>query len=83
MSDARRGYSSSLCRIVRNGDPESVVTKFALYCIEQEIPATEVAEAFKVTKATVYYWFKGVYSPRERHLAAMQKILQAASTRSA
>lgn len=77
-SDARRGYSSTLVRIVNAADPTSPVTKFAKHCIANDIPATQVAEYFGVTKATVYFWFKGEYAPRERHVARMLRILAAA-----
>ena len=82
-SDARKGYSSALVRIVNQADPNLVVTKFAKYCIAKDIPATEIAENFGVSRATVYFWFKGTYAPRERHVAKMLQILVEAEVRSA
>jgi DNA invertase Pin-like site-specific DNA recombinase len=79
MSDARRGYTHAMAQLVASMDQTSTVAQFASYCISHEVPVEEVAKAFKVTRATVYNWFKGVYSPRERQLAKMQSILSRAS----
>jgi DNA-binding XRE family transcriptional regulator len=74
--DGRRGYSSSLARIVWKADQTLPEVKFARYCIENDISAIKVAQAFGVSRATVYFWFKGVYKPRERHMAAMIDVLK-------
>lgn len=74
--DARRGYSSALVEMVHQLDRETVVAKFAKYCIEHRISVLQVAEAFGVSRETVYCWFKGVYQPRPRHTAAMADILR-------
>jgi len=76
MSDGRKGYSNALVQIVEQSDPESVVTKFAKYCIDRGIPVTEIAKAFGVTRATVYFWFKGECRPREKHIAGMLDVLR-------
>ncbi len=77
-SDARRGYSSALVQLINQSDPESVVTRFAKYCIEKNISVIEIAQAFNVTRATVYFWFKGAFKPREKHIAGMLEVLRAA-----
>jgi len=74
--DGRRGYSSALARLVWEADQQDPVVKFARYCIERDISATTVAAAFGVSRATVYFWFKGSYRPRERHVAAMLDVLR-------
>jgi DNA invertase Pin-like site-specific DNA recombinase len=68
-----------MAKIVAALDQSSTVVQFATYCIEREIPVDEVAKAFRVTRATVYNWFKGTYSPREKQVARMQSILSKAS----
>lgn len=78
MSDARRGYSHALAKLVAARDQSSTVVRFAAYCIEREIPVEEVAKAFRVSRASVYNWFKGTYSPREKQIARMQNILSKA-----
>lgn len=77
-ADARRGYSAALARIVKEADQSRPEVQFARYCIENEVSAVRVAQAFGVTRATVYFWFKGVYKPRERHIAAMIDLLREA-----
>lgn len=83
MSDARRGYSHAMARVVATLDQSSVIGQFATYCVSNDIPVDDVARAFKVTRSTVYNWFKGVYSPRERQIARMQEVLAKASAASA
>ena len=80
MSDARRGYSHAMAKMVASLDQSSVVAQFASYCIAKDIPADAIAREFKVTRSTVYNWFKGVYAPRERQIAKMQEALAKAST---
>jgi DNA invertase Pin-like site-specific DNA recombinase len=79
MSDARRGYSHGIAKMVAKLDQSSTLAQFASYCIKHDIPVEEVAKAFKVSRATVYNWFKGAYSPRERHIAKMQSFLSKTS----
>lgn len=82
-SDARRGYSHAMARVVATLDQSSVIGQFATYCVANDIPVDDVARAFKVTRSTVYNWFKGVYSPRERQIARMQEVLAKAAAASA
>lgn len=67
-----------MAKIVAGLDQSSTVAQFASYCIRHDVSVDDVAKAFKVTRATIYNWFKGVYSPRERHIAKMQNILSKA-----
>ena len=75
MSDARRGYNHALVTLVARMDQTSTIAQFASHCINSDISVQDVSVMFGVTRATVYYWFKGVYTPRERQLAKMQEIL--------
>jgi len=78
-NDARRGYSHRLVQIVSKRDQKDPAVRFAQYCIAREIPALEVAKLFGVTKAAVYYWFKGEWRPREHHVAKMLEIMASGS----
>jgi DNA-binding XRE family transcriptional regulator len=77
MSDGRRGYSSSFVKIVRNAKLDPTVAGFAEYCIKGDIGVEDLARMFGVARSTVYFWFKGQYTPRERHLAKMRRVLDA------
>jgi DNA invertase Pin-like site-specific DNA recombinase len=74
-SDARRGYSPVLIAMVEKADPESVVTRFAKHCIANNISVAEVAQRFRVTRASVYSWFKYESQPRERYIELMTVFL--------
>lgn len=58
------GYSLRLVRLNREADPSKLGVQLGRLCIEHDIPVTEVARRFKVTRVTVYNWFCGDSSPR-------------------
>lgn len=74
-NDARKGYSSALIKLVESQDQTNVVTRFARRCIEQNVPVNTVAQRMGVSRAMVYYWFKGQNTPRRHHLEQMQRVL--------
>ena len=78
MTNDGRGYSFSLVKIVEAQDASSPVVRFAKHCIAKGVPASQVAQEFGVTRAMVYYWFKGVHKPSEKHVAAMLSKLEEA-----
>lgn len=75
-SNSPRGYTSTVIKRAKALDPSLPVTKFALLCIERDIPVTRIAREFDVTRATVYSWFNGSMTPRESHVAKMLAILE-------
>lgn len=50
-------------------------------CINKNVPITEVAQMFGVTRATVYNWMTGKSVPRARHQAVMPKVIARLSKR--
>lgn len=54
------GYSSRFVKIVNSADTNKLGVQLGNLCIEQDIPAQDVAEHFGVTRATIYNWFKGL-----------------------
>lgn len=74
MRDRARGYDSLFIRKVEEADQKPVVLRLAEVCIERNVPVTEVAEAFGVSRATVYNWMVGRTTPHPRHLKLMPRI---------
>jgi len=74
MRDRTRGYDSLFIRKVEEADQKPVVLQLADVCIEKNIPVTEVAALFGVTRATVYNWMTGLTTPNPRYLAMIPKI---------
>ncbi len=54
------GYSSRFVKIVNSADTNKLGVQLGNLCIEQDIPAQDVAEHFGVSRATIYNWFKGL-----------------------
>lgn len=77
MSDCRRGYSAAFAKLVRSSQLDPTVAAFADLCIRKDVSVTDVAKQFGVTRATTYNWFRGVFMPRERHLARMRELVEA------
>jgi len=73
--DARVGYSPEIVALAKAMNPHTPVYKFAMYCIDNNIPVSNIARVFGVTRATVYNWFDGTFYPRGRHLQRMLKEL--------
>lgn len=81
MRDRARGYDSLFIRKVEEADQKSVVLQLADVCIEKNIPVTEVAALFGVTRATIYNWMTGLTTPNPRYLAMIPKITARLSKR--
>lgn len=81
MSDRARGYDSLFIRKVEEADLTLAVMQLADVCIEKNVPVTEVAELFGVTRATVYNWMTGKTTPNPRYLAMIPKITARLSKR--
>lgn len=76
-SDARHGYSMAFIREVKAANQEKIAVRFARLCITQNIPVSEVARRFGVSRTAVYSWFRGRFAPNEKAAAEMQKMLDA------
>ena len=70
-----RGYSTLFFHKVTEADPDLPVTQFAVACLDRNLPITEVARRFSVTRATVYNWFTGKSTPRKHQQEMMQALL--------
>ena len=74
----------------RNSDPATTLTTIVVAAehygrvarmLEKNIPVTEVAALFGVTRATVYNWMTGLTTPNPRYLAMIPKITARLSKR--
>ena len=71
-----KGYSSGFVNDVNASDKTKIGVKLALACIKRDIPVTDVAEFFKVSRVTVYAWFCGKTNVPEKHRDKMQKLVE-------
>jgi hypothetical protein len=68
------GYSSKFIHAVSTADKVKLGVKFGLICIQKDIPVADIADYFKVSRMTVYNWFKGVTAMPEKHEGAVAKL---------
>ena len=54
-----RTYSKELIDLVNNSNPNKTGIALASACIKANLPAKYVAVALKVTRMTLYSWFRG------------------------
>ena len=55
-----QGYSTGLVAENRQGSLRHLGVALGRVCIKKGIPVTDVAFHFRVSRQTVYSWFKGV-----------------------
>ena len=71
------GYSSRFIQIVNAADTGKLGVQLGNLCIENDIPAQDVAEHFGVTRATIYNWFKGVTNVPPSHQEQVAEAVRA------
>ena len=71
-----RGYSSRFIETVKAADNTKLGVRLGIVCIQNNISAVEVAEFFKVSRMTVYNWFKGKCKVPEVHEDKMLKLVE-------
>jgi transcriptional regulator with XRE-family HTH domain len=69
------GYSVLFLRKVQQADRTLIGVRLALYCMDNNIPAAKIAKKLGVSRAAVYNWFSGTYSPHKRLHAQIQKLI--------
>jgi len=72
----RRGYSLRIVRANEQADPSSIGVVLGKLCIRKEIPASDVATYFRVSRMTVYNWFSGASRPQKRLHDDIQQIIE-------
>lgn len=70
-----KGYSNGFVNDVLASDSNKLGVKLGLACVKKEIPVTDVAGFFKVSRVTVYSWFTGKSNVPEKHHQLMQRLV--------
>ena len=71
-----RGYSLKLVEAIRGGDPSDPVIRLGKYCIDNQVPVSDLANYFGVSRLTIYNWFFGRMKPRKQRLELLQDALK-------
>lgn len=70
-----KGYSILLANQIKAADPSLLGVQLGRVCIDKDIPVTDVSDFFKVSRMTVYSWFRGEAQVSSKHAEKMQKLI--------
>ena len=69
-------YSPTFLLELNNFDTDRLGVQLAKACVNADLPATEVAKVFSVSRMTIHSWFRG--SPiRDKNCIKIKKFLKA------
>jgi hypothetical protein len=71
-----RGYDTLFVQRVKateHADP--TLRAFVKACLRKQVPITELAGMFEVSRSSVYNWMTGQTVPHPRHLRLMKEAL--------
>ena len=60
------GYSARVVKLNKQASKSKLGVMLGRLCIALDIPTSEVAKVFGVSKQTVYNWFVGVHDPKDK-----------------
>jgi predicted transcriptional regulator len=69
------GYSTLTAREIREANQSLLGVKLGMICLDRDIPVTDVAEFFGVSRVTVYSWFRGKAVVSGKHADKMHKLI--------
>ena len=69
------GYASGFINEVKASDKSKIGVQLGKVCIKRDIPVTDIAQFFDVSRVTVYSWFRGKSNVPDRHQEKMQKLI--------
>lgn len=73
-----RGYASRIIKANLAADTKSPGVALGRFCITKEIPVSDVAEYFDVSRMTIYKWFVGEWQPRKSNAEKIWDMLKRA-----
>jgi predicted DNA-binding transcriptional regulator AlpA len=71
-----RGYASRIIKANLAASVESPGVALGRFCITKEIPVSDVAEYFGVSRMTIYKWFVGEWAPRKSNAEKIWDMLK-------
>lgn len=70
-----KGYSLLTIREIKEANPALLGVKLGRVCVERDIPVSDVAEYFGVSRVTVYAWFRGKTVVSGKYADKMHKLI--------
>jgi predicted transcriptional regulator len=69
------GYSTLTAREIKEANQTLLGVKLGMICLDRDIPVTDVAEFFGVSRVTVYSWFRGKTVVSGKYADKMHKLI--------
>lgn len=70
------GYTLAIVKANKLASLSNIGVKLGRACIAADLPISQVAEDFNVTRTTVYNWFSGTTRPSMRVESAIEQYIK-------
>ena len=70
-----KGYSLLMADEIKSADSQLLGVQLGRVCINKDIPVSDVASFFGVSRMTVYSWFRGKTIVSGKHAEKMTKLV--------
>jgi len=70
-----KGYSLLMADEIKSADSQLLGVQLGRVCINKDIPVSDVASFFGVSRMTVYSWFRGKSTVSGKHAEKMKKLV--------
>lgn len=71
-----KGYSLLTANEIREANRTLLGVQLGRICLEKDIPVTDVAEFFDVSRVTVYSWFRGKTVVSGKYSDKMKRLIE-------
>jgi hypothetical protein len=71
-----KGYSLLTANEIREANRSLLGVQLGRICLEKDIPVTDVAEFFDVSRVTVYSWFRGKTVVSGKYSDKMKRLIE-------
>ena len=70
-----KGYSLLMADEIKSANSQLLGVQLGRVCLNKDIPVSDVADFFKVSRMTVYSWFSGKSVVSGKYAEKMQKLV--------
>jgi hypothetical protein len=71
-----KGYSLLTANEIREANQSLLGVQLGKICLDKDIPVTDVADFFNVSRVTVYSWFRGKAIVSGKHSDKMKRLIE-------
>ena len=70
-----KGYSLLMADEIKSANQQLLGVQLGRVCLNKDIPVSDVASFFGVSRMTVYSWFRGKSTVSGKHAEKMKKLV--------